>query len=126
MQGPTIGPEDLPPNLVRKCVRCDDFTAQMTSVVTETQRRTGAGHQPIGPNQVVRRDYHFTCTKCGAQFSVPGAETLMTFGGLAIVGLVILGAALSQGLWMIAPVGLLFGAPLAWGVYQRKKHPGMF
>ena len=118
-----IGPEELPPNLVRKCTRCNDFTGEMTSVVTTTRQQV----QPtLGPRQTVGRDYRFTCTKCGDRFMVPGAETLMTLGGVAVVGVVIVIGAISQGLGLLAPIGLFFFLPVAWGFYQRKKHPGMF
>jgi hypothetical protein len=118
-----IGPEELPPNLVRKCVRCNDFTGEMTSVVTTTRQQI---RPTVGLRQTVGRDYRFTCTKCGARFMVPGAETLMSLGAVAAVGMVFAIGAVSQGVGLLAPIGLFLLLPLAWGFYQRKKHPGMF
>ena len=126
MMGPPIGPDELPANLVRKCARCNDFTGEMTSVVTTTQYEVDALGQRTGPSQQLGRDYRFKCTKCGDEFRVPGGQTVLTLGGIAIVGLVVIIGGLSQGLWFAAPFGLLFGVPVAWALHQRRKHPGMF
>lgn len=123
----TIEPEDLPANLVRKCARCNDFTAEMRSVTDTYERRVDARtHMPLGPSAQVGRDYRFRCTKCGAEFMVPGGLTVMRLGALAVLGLVVIIGGLSQGMWFAAPIGLLLGVPVAWALYQRKRHPGMF
>jgi hypothetical protein len=126
MSGPPIGPEELPANLVRKCARCNDFTGEMTSVITTTQREVNAAGMPVGLSQEIGRDYRFKCTKCGEEFRVPGGQTLLTLGGIAVFGLVVMIAGLSQGIWFVAPIGLVFAIPVAWGFHQRRKHPGMF
>jgi hypothetical protein len=122
----TIGPEELPANLVRKCARCDDFTGEMTSVVTTTQYQVGVAGLTTGPGQEIGRDYRFKCTKCGAEFLVPGGQTVLRLGIVGVLGIVVIVGGLSQGLWFAAPIGLLLMLPVAWAVYQRKKHPGMF
>ena len=126
MNGPPIGPDELPANLVRKCARCNDFTGEMTSVVTTVQRQVNAAGFEVGPSQELGRDYRFKCSKCGDEFRVPGGQSVLTFGMLAVVGLVVMIGGLSQGLWFAAPLGLLFAVPVGWAVYQRRKHPGMF
>jgi hypothetical protein len=126
MNGPPIGPDELPANLVRKCARCNDFTAEMTEVVTTTQHQVNAAGMQVGPNQMIGRDYRFKCAKCGDEFRVPGGQSMLTFGGIAIGGLVVIVGGLSQGVWAMVPIGLLFALPVAWGFYQRRKHPGMF
>lgn len=122
----TIGPEELPANLVRKCARCNDFTGEMTSVVTTTERTVNEAGMTVGPTTEIGRDYRFRCTKCGAEFMVPGGTTVMRLGAFAVLGLVVIVGGLSQGMWFAAPIGLLMGLPVAWALYQRKRHPGMF
>jgi hypothetical protein len=126
MQGPPVGPEELPANLVRKCARCNDFTGEMVSVVTTYQQQIGPGDMPFGPRQQLGRDYRFKCTRCGAEFRVPGGQTVLTLAGIAVMGLVVMIGGVAAGIWAAIPIGLLFGVPVGWGLYQRRKHPGMF